>query len=42
MKGQTAAINGTITEQEDNSQVVNGAETIDGVTYNTSYLEGTE
>ena len=42
VKGKTTTIDGTITEQEDNSQVVNGTETIDGATYITSYLESTE
>lgn len=42
IKGITDAITGTITEQEDNSQIVDGTETIDGTTYKTAYLELSE
>ena len=42
IKGKTDAIDGTITEQETNSQVVNGTETISGSTYNTAHLEPSE
>ena len=39
IKGVDAAIVGPITEIEDNSHMVDGTEVIDGVTYNTKYLE---
>ena len=42
IKGQTAAINGTVSDQEDNSQITNGTETIDGSTYQTAVLESTQ
>ena len=39
MKGKTGAISGTITDQEPNTEIVNGNEIIDGETYITGYLE---
>ena len=42
IKGKTAAINGTVSDQEDNSQITNGTETIDGSTYQTAVLESTQ
>ena len=39
IKGITGAISGTITNQETNSQIVNGTETINGKTYKTQHLE---
>ena len=36
---ETAAIDGTVSAQETNSQVVSGTETIDGSTYQTAHLE---
>ena len=39
IKGVTGTINGTITEQEPNTNLVNGTETIDDKTYNTVHLE---
>lgn len=39
IKGKTAAINGTVSDQEDNSQITNGTETIDGSTYHTVTVE---
>ena len=41
IKGNTDAISGTITNQEIGSQIINGSEVIDGVTYKTIYLETT-
>ena len=41
MKGMTAAMSGSITNQETNSQIANGVETIDGNNYKTQYLEPT-
>ncbi len=38
IKGKTDAIDGTITDQETNSQLINGTETIDGDTYIVNYL----
>ena len=38
IKGKTAAIDGTITDQETNSRLINGTETIDGDTYIVNYL----
>ena len=42
IKGITNVISGNITAQEDNSQIVDGTETIDGTTYKTAYLELSE
>ena len=42
IKGQTNAINGTVSDQEDNTQITNGTETISGSTYHTAVLESTE
>lgn len=42
IKGITDAITGTITDKEDNSQIVDGTETIDGKTYETVHLEEIE
>ena len=42
IKGQTNAINGTVSDQEDNTQITNGTETISGSTYKTAILETTE
>ncbi len=39
IKGATDAISGTVTDQEPNSQIVNGTVTEDGKTYITAYLE---
>ena len=39
LKGKTAAINGTVTEYEDNSDFVYGLENIDGADYETTYLQ---
>ena len=39
LKGITDSISGTISDQETNSQIVNGTETSDGKTYKTSHLE---
>ncbi|MDO4975597.1 MAG: InlB B-repeat-containing protein, partial [Alphaproteobacteria bacterium] len=39
IKGITNAISGTITNQETNSHIVNGTETISGKTYKTQHLE---
>ena len=39
MKGKTGAIDGSITDQEPNTVLTNGTETIDGVTFFTAYLE---
>ena len=38
IKGQTNSINGTVTDKETNSQIINGTETIGGATYQTAYL----
>ena len=38
IKGKTASIDGSITDQEVNSQLVNGTETINGSVYNTAHL----
>lgn len=42
IKGKTDAIDGSITEQEDNSQLAYGTETISGSSYATIYLEENE
>ena len=42
IKGVTDAIDGTIAEQEDNSQVINSTEVIDNKTYKTAYLQLSE
>ena len=39
IKGKTDSINGTITEQEDNSTLIDSTEVISGSTYYTSYLQ---
>ena len=39
IKGITGLISGTITEQESNTQIVNGTEQIDTLTYQTMHLE---
>ena len=39
IKGKTGSINGTVTEQEDNSNLINSTEVISGSTYYTSYLQ---
>lgn len=41
LKGITAAISGSITDKETNSEIANGVETIDGNNYKTQYLEPT-
>lgn len=38
IKGKTDTINGTINDQETNSQIVTGTETISGSVYNTTHL----
>ena len=38
LKGQTGAFSGIISDKELNSDIVNGTETIDGVTYYTAHL----
>ena len=42
IKGYTAALEGDITEIEDNSETVSSTEVIDGLTYKTIYLKITE
>ena len=42
IKGKNDAINGTISDQETNSQLINDTETVDGSTYNTAYLKNIE
>ena len=42
IKGKTDAITGTITNQEIDTQIINGTEVIDGVTYKTIHLQNTE
>ena len=42
IKGRTDAIVGTINNQEANTEVANGTETISGKTYKTAYLEATQ
>ena len=42
IKGKTDAITGTITNQEIYTQIINGTEVIDGVTYKTIHLQNTE
>ncbi len=39
IKGKSDAINGTVAEIEDNSQIINGEETISESTYKTAYLK---
>ena len=39
IKGITDGINGTVTDVESGYQVANGTESIDGITYQTSYLD---
>ena len=41
-KGKTTAFNATITDKEDNSEVLNGTEVISGVTYKTATLKFNE
>ena len=41
IKGRTGTIDGVITEQEANTELVSGTETIDGKTYQTSHIEHT-
>ena len=41
-KGKTTAFNATITDKEDNSEVLNGTEVISGATYKTSTLKFNE
>ena len=41
IKGITDSISGTVSDQETNTQIINGTETKDGKTYNTSHLETT-
>ena len=38
-KGKTNAMDGTVTEVEDNSLIMNGTEMIDGETYKVQYLD---
>ena len=38
IEGENAAINGTVTDIEQNSTIINSAETINGVVYQTAYL----
>ena len=42
IKGITDAINGTVSDKETNSQIVNGTEVISGTTYKTAHLELTQ
>ena len=39
VKGKTRSINGTVTSQEANTQILEGTETIDGDSYYTKTLE---
>ena len=39
IKGISDAISGSISDQEPNTQIINGTETIDGQTYKTVHLE---
>lgn len=39
MKGKTDAMDGSVTEVEDNSRIMNGMEMIDGETYKVQYLD---
>lgn len=41
-KGKTTAFNATITDKEDNSEVLNGTEVISGATYKTATLKFNE